>query len=176
MILSIVKLWLPGYEIQRWQQWLVYCALIWLAIGLNVFGSSYIPLFNQMIFVLAVLTLSATTIALLVCSRNRYPSGTWVFSDTTNSTGWPSDGFAFILSVSNAVYAFLGSDCGAHLCEEIKNPGKTVPGVMLYPLVMGLLIAFPFACACMASIVDIDAVINTATGQCSCKKFLHWFS
>jgi len=165
MILSIAKLWLPHYDIQRWQQWLVYCALIWLAISLNVFGSSLIPLFNQMIFVLAVLTLSATTIVLLVCSRNRYPSGSWVFSDTTNSTGWPSDGFAFILSVSNAVYAFLGSDCGAHLCEEIQNPGKNVPGVMLYPLVVGLLIAFPFACACMASIVDVDAVINTATGQ-----------
>jgi choline transport protein len=68
------------------------------------------------------------------------------------------------LSVSNAVYAFIGSDAGAHLCEEIQNPGKNVSPVMLYPLVMGFVTAFPFACACMASIIDVDAVINTATG------------
>jgi choline transport protein len=165
MILAIVTLWYPDYEIQRWQQWVIYCALIWLAIALNIFGSSFIPMFNQLIFVLAVLTLSSTTIVLLVVSRNRYASGAWVFSDTTNSTGWPNDGLAFILSISNAVYSFLGSDCGAHLCEEIQNPGRNVPKVMLYPLAMGLVTAFPFACACMASIVDIDAVIHTATGE-----------
>jgi choline transport protein len=165
MILAIVTLWYPDYEMQRWHQWLIFCALIWLAIILNVFGSGIIPLFNQFLFFLAVVTLSATTITLLVCSRNRYPSGSRVFGDTTNSTGWPSDGFAFILSISNAVYAFLGSDCGAHLCEEIHNPGRNVPKVMLYPLAMGLVTAFPFAAACMASIVDLNAVITTATGK-----------
>jgi choline transport protein len=34
----------------------------------------------------------------------------------------------------------------------------------MYPLVMGLITAFPFACACMFSIVDVEAVIGTATG------------
>ncbi|PMD50300.1 amino acid transporter, partial [Hyaloscypha bicolor E] len=164
MILAIVTLWYPDYEMQRWHQWLIYCGLVWLAIALNVFGSGLIPLFNQFLFFLAVLTLSATTITLLVCSRNHYPSSSWVFSDTTNSTGWPSDGFAFILSISNSVYAFLGSDCGAHLCEEIQNPGRNVPKVMLWPLVIGLITAWPFAVSCMAAIVDLDSVITTATG------------
>jgi choline transport protein len=104
---------------------------------------------------LAVCTLSATTITLLVCSRNHLEPASWVFGDTTNSTGWKSDGFAFVLSISNAVYAFLGSDAGAHLCEEIPNPGRNVPKVI---------IAFPFACACIASITDINAVLTTATG------------
>ena len=164
MILAIVTLWYPEYEIQHWHQWLIFCALIWLAISINILGSGLIPMFNQFMFFLAVLTLSATTITLLICSRKQFPSGSWVFTDTTNSTGWPTDGFAFILSISNAVYAYLGSDCGAHMCEEIQNPGRNVPKVMLYPLAMGLITAFPFACACMASIVDLKAVISTATG------------
>jgi choline transport protein len=164
MILSIVKLWYPDYEIQHWHQWMIYCALIWLAIFLNIFGSNLIPLFNQMIFVLAVLTLSATTIVLFICSRNHFPSGSWIFTDTSSSTGWKQEGFGFILAISNAVYAFLGSDAGAHLCEEIHNPGRNVPKVMLYPLAMGLVTAFPFAIACMSSIVNIEDVIGTATG------------
>jgi len=49
MILAIAKLWYPDYEVQHWQQWLIYVLLIWLAIGLNVFGHSLIPKFNQMI-------------------------------------------------------------------------------------------------------------------------------
>lgn len=101
---------------------------------------------------------------LFICSRNAHASASWVFSDTTNGTGWQSDGFAFVLSISNAVYAFLGSDAGAHLCEEIPNPGKNVPKVIMYPLLMGLITAFPFACACMFSVIDLEAVLETATG------------
>ncbi|KIW36219.1 uncharacterized protein PV06_11491 [Exophiala oligosperma] len=164
LIIAIVALWLPDYDVQRWQQWLMYVAVIWIAAAFNIFGSGLIPLFNQMQFIVALLTLTSTVITLLVCSRNQYPSAAWVFADTTNSTGWSSDGFAFILSISNAVYSFLGTDCGAHLCEEIQNPGRNVPKVMIWPLAMGFLTAFPFACACMASIIDLDAVLNTASG------------
>ncbi|KAF4612836.1 hypothetical protein G7Y89_g15538 [Cudoniella acicularis] len=161
---SITSLWYPDYEIRHWQQWLIYVLLLWLAISLNIFASNLIPLWNQMIFVLSVLVLSATTIALFVCSRNSHAASSWIFADTTNSTGWSSDGFAFILSVSNAVYAFLGSDAGAHLCEEIPNPGRNVPKVIIFPLIVGLITAFPFACACMFSIIDLDSVLTTATG------------
>jgi choline transport protein len=164
MILAVASLWYPDYEVKNWHQWLIYVAVIWLAIALNVFGARWIPIYNQFVFVLAVLTLTATTITLLVCNRNNYPSAGWIFSDTTNLTGWPSDGFAFLLSISNAVYAFLGTDCGAHLCEEIHNPGRNVPKVILYPLVIGLVTAFPFTIACMASITDLDAVFSTSTG------------
>jgi choline transport protein len=159
MILAIVTLWYPDYEIERWQQWIIYGALIWLAISLNIFGSSFIPMFNQLIFILAVLTLSSTTIVLLVVSRNRYSSGSWIFSDTTNSTGWPSDGFSFILSISNAVYSFLGSDCGAHLCEEIQNPGRNVPKVMLYPL---------------DAVVEKQAARRLATGTNPSEIWVQW--
>lgn len=108
--------------------------------------------------------LSSTTIALFVCNRNHHATARWTFTDTTNSTGWSSNGFSFILSICNAVFAFLGSDAGAHLCEEIHNPGKNVPKVILIPLVVGFLTAFPFAIACVYSITDFAAVLSTPTG------------
>jgi choline transport protein len=101
---------------------------------------------------------------LFVVSHHQRATASFIFTDTTNQSGWPSDRFAFILAVSNAVYAFLGSDCGAHLCEEIPNPGRNVPKAIMYPLVMGLITAFPFACSLMYSITDLTAVLNTATG------------
>lgn len=48
MILSIVTLWYPEYQWQHWQLWLIYVALIWLAVSFNVFGSSLIPIYNQL--------------------------------------------------------------------------------------------------------------------------------
>ena len=114
--------------------------------------------------VLACISLTATSITLLVCSRARYPSASWIFTDRTNSTGWTNDGFAFILAISNAVYAFLGTDCGAHLCEEIHNPGKNVPKVILYPIGMGLITAFPFAVSCMTAITNLKEVLETPSG------------
>ncbi|EYB29088.1 hypothetical protein FG05_11111 [Fusarium graminearum] len=163
MILDIVSAWHPDWNQERWHQYLIYVALIWIATSANIFMSRWIPLFNKMVFVLSVLTLSATTITLFVVTKN-HASSEFIFKDTTNRTGWSSDGFAFMLAVGNAVYAFLGSDCGAHLCEEIPNPAKNVPKVMIYPLLMGLLTAFPFAASLMYAISDISAVLNTTTG------------
>ena len=117
-----------------------------------------------MIFALAVVTLTSTMVTLFVVARNHHASGSYIFTDNTNGTGWSSDGWAFMLAIGNAVYSYLGSDCGAHLAEEIDNPSKNLPKVILYPLAMGLLTAFPFTVALMYSITDIKAVLNTVTG------------
>ena len=69
-----------------------------------------------------------------------------------------------MLAIANVVYSFLGTDAAAHLCEEIPSPAKNVPLVMLWPILMGIVTAWPFAVSCLASISDIQAVINTATG------------
>jgi choline transport protein len=164
MILDIAVLWHPNYEIQHWQQYLIYVVLIWIAVAFNIFSSGYLPLLNKVIFFLSALTLGATTLALFIAARNNHSSASYIFTDTTNRSGWSSDGWAFTLAVGNAVFSYLGSDCGAHMCEEIPNPGKNVPKVILFPLAMGLLTAFPFTIALMYSITDVSAVLNTATG------------
>ncbi|KAF8850224.1 hypothetical protein BDZ45DRAFT_751936 [Acephala macrosclerotiorum] len=123
-------------------------AVLWLAVAVNIFGANLIPKLNQTILVLSILTFSATTVTLFICSQNSHPNNR----------------LTFIHSISNAVNAYLGSAAGAHLCEEIPNHRKNVPKAIIYPLLMGLITAFPFTCACMFSIVDLDAVLGTATG------------
>lgn len=164
MILDIVVVWHTDFEIQRWQQYLIYVALTWIAVAANIFGSNLIPAFNKFLFVVAVLTLSSTMLALFIVARNNHAPASFIFTDTTNRTGWSSDGWAFMLAVGNAVYSFLGSDCSAHLCEEISNPAKYVPRVIVWPLLMGLLTTFPFATSLMYAINNLDAVFSTPTG------------
>lgn len=113
---------------------------------------------------LSLLTWLSTLIALLVCARDHYQPASWIFGSTTNSTGWPSTGFAFLLAVMNAVFAYLGTDSAAHLCEEIPNPGRNVPRAILIPILIGFLTSWPFAIACMAGISDVSGVVGTETG------------
>jgi choline transport protein len=164
MILTIATIWHPEYTPTNWQQWLVYTGLIWLAAALNILGSRWLPYFNKLIFLLSIGTLSATVIALFVAGRHNHAPASFIFVDVSSQSGLSSQGFGFVLAISNAVYGFLGSDCGAHLCEEIANPSKNVPKVILYPLIMGLLTAFPFAASLLYSITDLTAVLNTRTG------------
>ena len=77
--------------------------------------SSWIPAFNKSIFALEVVLLSACVLTLFIVARNNHASGEWIFTDTTNSTGWSSDGWAFMLAIGNAVYSYAGIDCAAHV-------------------------------------------------------------
>lgn len=164
MVLDIAAFWYPDYSIQNWHQYLMYVAVLWLAIGINVFAAGWLPAFNKMIFLLSVITLAGTTVTLFVVARNNHMDASSMFTNPTTNSGWSSDGFGFILAVGNAVFAFLGADCGAHLCEEIANPSRNVPLVIVFPLTVGLITAFPFACALMFAINDMPAVLNSVTG------------
>ena len=103
-------------------------------------------------------------ITIMSCAAPNFANAKYVFSDTTNSTGWPNDGLAFLLCIMNALYGFLGADCGAHLCEEIPNPTVNVPKVIMYPVAIGLATSFPFGICLSFVITDFDAVLTTRTG------------
>lgn len=113
---------------------------------------------------LSIAVILASFVTLLVCGRGRYASARWIFTDTSNSTGWPSTGFAFMLAAMNGVFAYAGTDCGAHLAEEISSPSKNVPKCIMWPILIGFAVAWPLAVAMMASIRDLEAVLMTPTG------------
>lgn len=47
MILAIVSLCHEDYVPEHWHVYLVYFALVWAAIGMNVFGARLIPAYNE---------------------------------------------------------------------------------------------------------------------------------
>lgn len=162
LILEVVLIWHPDYVPENWHRYLLYVLVNSLSAMLNIFGSSLLPLYNQLIFVLSVLTLTSTTFTLFIVARHNHASATFMFSDVSSVTGWPTAGFPFLLAVGNAVFGFLGTDCGAHLCEEIPNPSKNVPRVIMYPLIVGTLTTLPFLSALLYSINDLERVFSTS--------------
>ncbi|OCT51319.1 Choline transport protein [Cladophialophora carrionii] len=164
MITGIAVLNHPDYVIERWHIWLIFVAITWSAIAMNVFGTRWLPLWNKFILFFSATTLIVTMITILACAAPKFQSAKFVFSDTTNSTGWPNDGLAFLLCLVNALYGFLGVDCGSHLCEEIPRPTVNVPKVIMYPVLMGFVTCFPYAISLSFVITDFEKVIATPTG------------
>lgn len=164
LVAQIAAIWHQEFTPRPWHLYLIFAALIWAAAAFNILGSRLIPIYNQVICALSILTFGSTLITLFVVARHNHASADFILADISGQSGWSSPGFAFFLAVGNAVFGFVGSDCGAHLCEEIANPAKYVPMVILYPIMVGTMTAFPFAAALTYSITDLTAVLNTATG------------
>ncbi|KAI1630202.1 amino acid/polyamine transporter I [Exophiala viscosa] len=164
MVVGIAQLNHPDYVIERWHIYLVFVVVTWMAICLNIFGTSILPMWNKFILGFSLTTLVITMITILACAAPNYQSASFVFGDTTNSTGWDSNGLAFLLCMVNALYGFLGVDCGAHLCEEIPNPTVNVPKVIMFPVLIGFVTSFPFSISLSFVITDFERVISTPTG------------
>ncbi|KAI1622209.1 amino acid transporter [Exophiala viscosa] len=165
MILAMVKITNTDYTIQPWHQYLIYAAILWLAAAINIFGSRFVPLFSNFILYFSLATLVATIITILGCAAPKFQKASWVFGDTTNSTGWDNKGLLFILCLLNNAYGFMGTDAGAHLAEEIPNPMVNVPKVIVMPVFIGLITTWPFALACLFVIVDVERVIAPPSGM-----------
>ncbi|ETS79646.1 hypothetical protein PFICI_09499 [Pestalotiopsis fici W106-1] len=180
MVLAIVQLYVEDYVIQTREQLFCYVMIVWLAVLLNIFAMDYLPALNQYLLYFSVSTLLATVFIILVAAFPNYRSSEWVFTDTTNLNDSYNKGFLLILCLLNNTYGFMGTDAGAHLAEEIPAPSVNVPKVIVYPIIIGLLTAWPFAVACMYVITDVERVANPPSGialieiyyQATASKFL----
>ncbi|CAH0049931.1 unnamed protein product [Clonostachys solani] len=163
-VLAIYQLYFPEYTIHPWHQWLCYVVILCLAALLNILGMILIPALNQCLLYFSLSTLAVTIMAILIGAYPNYQSNTWVFADAENTNKSYSKGILSILCLLNSTYGFMGSDAGAHMAEEIPSPSINVPKIIVYPIIIGLATALPFAISCMYVITDVERVVNPPSG------------
>ncbi|CAH0028689.1 unnamed protein product [Clonostachys rhizophaga] len=164
VVLAIYQLYVPEYTIHPWHQWLCYVAILCLAALLNILGMWLIPALNQCLLYFSLSTLAVTIMAILAGAYPNYQSNTWVFADAETMNKSYSKGILFILCLLNSTYGFMGSDAGAHMAEEIPSPSINVPKIIVYPIIIGLATALPFAISCMYVISDVERIVNPHSG------------
>jgi choline transport protein len=86
-----------------------------------------------------------------------------VFGEFINETGWP-DGVAWLLGLLQGGFGLTGFDAVAHMIEEIPNPRKTGPFVMITCVAIGTFTGFIFLMCLLFVAGDIDAVIASRAG------------
>ncbi|RKL23004.1 hypothetical protein BFJ68_g1208 [Fusarium oxysporum] len=84
-------------------------------------------------------------------------NGSFLVESGLGVSGWGS-GAAWILGISNGMYAFGGTDGAIHISEEMTQPGRRVPQVIIMTMFIGFFTALPLFIALMYFMTDLDAV------------------
>ncbi|GKZ30982.1 hypothetical protein AbraIFM66950_010807 [Aspergillus brasiliensis] len=83
--------------------------------------------------------------------------GSFLLAPTQGNSGW-GRGAAWLLAINSSMYAYAGPDAAIHICEELPQPGRRVPQVMIMTLAIGAVTSISLFVACMFFVDDIDAV------------------
>ncbi|KAK4870736.1 hypothetical protein LT330_005084 [Penicillium expansum] len=157
VINGIVNFWNPSYVANQWQTYLTYVGVSFVSL-LPVFFASKVAIMTQITLFLSLAGYLIFFIVSIAMHTEQQPGSFLVQSGLGNS-GW-NDGTAWMLSISNAMYAFGGTDGDTviHICEEIPKPARRVPQVMIMTLVIGLVISLSLFIVLMFFMVDLEAV------------------
>ena len=111
-----------------------------------------------------ILVIVTCSIALLVVDKNKH-SGTYVFTDVHNTSGWTPVGWSFLFGFLSVSWTMTDYDATAHIAEEIQEPEIKAPWAismaMLFTYVVGWLFTIVL-CFCMG---DVDKILNSQIAQ-----------
>lgn len=132
----------PGYTPQTWQVFLftAFHALLGVIINTRLFN--WYPHMTRFGVVFINLGTVYVLVALLVRTNPKASAAT-VFLDVVNETGWGSDGLVFMLCFLPGCVAVTCFDTAAHMAEEMDEPERQVPIVMVGTAVLCIVTAIP---------------------------------
>jgi amino acid transporter len=162
LIQSSATVMYPDYAATNWQGTLIVIAVTFLVWALNVYGAKAMPLFQNVMLMVHVFGFLA--IIIVFWTLNPRNTAEVTFTRVTNGGGWNSTGLALMVGQISAIYACICSDGVAHLAEEVKDAGKTVPKAMINAYLMNGLIGLAFLISYMFMITDLDAALNDPSG------------
>ena len=113
LIVGIISFMTPAYTAQRWHQFLIYIGYNLFAFLLNAFGALILPMFTKAAFIWSIAGFAIICITLLACASPDYQSGSFVYRDFINQTGWP-DGLAWLLGLLQGGLGLTGFDAVIH--------------------------------------------------------------
>lgn len=135
-----------------------------LVVLLNVtFFAYYKHIMSFMVFYVNFVVLS-TFITLLVRAHPKRSAYT-VFVDVVNETGWTSDGWVFLLGLLPGITGINGFDAAAHVADELPNPARQVPQVMLGSAILSAVLALPMVITYMFCVVNEANLLTPAGNQ-----------
>ncbi|KAH6955938.1 amino acid permease-domain-containing protein [Ilyonectria sp. MPI-CAGE-AT-0026] len=127
--LMLASLYHPSYIWTAWQVWLIYTLITAISCLFIILLPQWIPAAEKVFLFSSLLGLIVAFVTVLATSQEKQPAKV-IFAEWVNVTGWP-DGLAFILATGQAMYGFLGMDGATHIAEELPNPERTVPKVII---------------------------------------------
>ncbi|KAF1986462.1 putative GABA permease [Aulographum hederae CBS 113979] len=152
----------PDYEAPVWHA--VIIAIV-LTIGINLFniyGSRLLAPSQNPLMVLHIFLFIAICVVLWVMAP--HPSAHDVFLEFENFGGWSSMGLSLMVGQISALFGLMCNDAAAHMAEEVKDAGKTVPEAMFWSYIVNGIMGFVVVLSFVYAIPSIDDSLEDPTG------------
>lgn len=113
-----------GFETARWQVFVTYIILAWIACFTVLYMNRTLPSIQMLGGFLVIAGVFVTIVLCAVLphvTHKGYATNHSVWEDWQNETGYESNGFVFLLGMLNGAYAVGTPDLLAHLAEEVPQ-------------------------------------------------------
>ncbi|KAL4939267.1 hypothetical protein BDV06DRAFT_225179 [Aspergillus oleicola] len=148
----------PSFTATQWQIYLFFAATAVITIIPIFTASKKVSFICQAALLLTVVGMAMTLFVPVGMHEHTQPVS-FLASTQAGETGWGT-GIAWMLGICNGMYAFGGTDAALHISEEMQNPGRRVPQIIIVTMLMGLLTTLPLFIALLLFVKDADAIVN----------------
>ncbi|KAL4952139.1 amino acid/polyamine transporter I [Aspergillus filifer] len=148
----------PDFEATQWQIYLFFVATAVVTIIPMFIASKRISFICQAALLLTVVGMALTLFVPVGMHEHTQPPS-FLASTQAGQTGW-GVGVSWMLGICNAMYSFGGTDAALHISEEMQNPGRRVPQIIIVTMLMGLLTTLPLFVALLLFVQDADRIVN----------------
>lgn len=165
VVLAVAMASYPDYQEQPWHVVLVAWAQALVSVIWNI------PMFKTWPYSLKAMVIVTNVgvlfiaISLLVQTHPKQSART-VFVDVVNESGWASKGVVFFLGLLPGSTAINGFDSAAHMVEEMPDPARQVPQVMVGNALLsgfsGLAMTIIY-CFCISNLDNLLAPVGGMT-------------
>ena len=164
LIWALVQICQATFVTHPWHFYVVYVAIAVLSLIVNG------PLIRMYPYMLKGLVVYINAGALfvmvaLLARSNPKQSAEYVFVDIVNLTGWKSNGVVFFIGMLPGLTAVNGFDCAAHMAEEVPNPKREIPQVMVLSAISSAIAGVPMILVYMFCITNTDNLLTPVGGQ-----------
>ncbi|WWC87950.1 uncharacterized protein L201_002850 [Kwoniella dendrophila CBS 6074] len=128
MILGAVVICRETYVIEVWHQFLLFCALLVMHGILNSMPTAGLARLTRYFVFINIGSALIIIITLLACTpRSEMHPGSYIFTETINGTGWPSNGLAVMMGLLSVQWTMTDYDAAAHISEEVHRAAIAAP-------------------------------------------------
>ncbi|PWY80900.1 amino acid transporter [Aspergillus sclerotioniger CBS 115572] len=152
----------PHFIPQPWHTVVAYQIINFFAFLFNCVGK-LLPTVATTTLYISLLSFTIILITVPAASPS-HASPSFVFTHFVNSTGWPSDGIAFLVGLINPNWVFACLDSATHLAEEVSHPERSIPIAILSTVLIGFLTSWTYCISIFFSLTDLDPILSSPTG------------
>ncbi|KAJ7681611.1 amino acid/polyamine transporter I [Mycena rosella] len=161
LIQALITINNPAYDPTNWHGMLLMFSMVLVLFLANVFGAKKLPVGQNFLVVMhcALLVVFVAMYAALA----PHVSAADVFTTFTNDGNWASMGLSLMIGQITAIYSLVGSDAIAHMAEEVKSAGLSVPSAMIWSYILNGILAMFILLAYLFTLTSPDDALNDPT-------------